>query len=423
MAQTSPASCRSSTSTSTSSVGQVSFSKPVDLTTVGSLSAIGGGVVLLDDHVCAVYPDESNKPPRGQGLNVAAVISLHGCWPTDRAYGRSFSLAEPSPPSGKRLRPYARSLAYGRSGMRADAGLMMARGFRVAFGLARPTTLRMRLPTISAVAQPLPEWHTGGGGGNCDGGSSTIGGGWDLGFQLLSVLHRHLTTTTVVVTPCKMRLATHFETLVGFCAECEALWFIKSEARNMRVKSSVTISDMVSVVTRVIHGIEGVIGGDLGSKAAASLLLPLAQDMHIVTLRVELFGRSDSECHLRGTYPGGSSSGSACATALGLAAAAIGTEADGSIISPSMCQSVVGFKPSRGLCSNPGIIPTSTTLDTPGPICRSEDVAAMLEAISRGDTNFTDLDAFGIKGARIGITLNNGSELNEKNGAHSTDRF
>ncbi|KAJ1764004.1 hypothetical protein LPJ74_006732, partial [Coemansia sp. RSA 1843] len=96
MAQTSPASCRSSTSTSTSSVGQVSFSKPVDLTTVGSLSAIGGGVVLLDDHVCAVYPDESNKPPRGQGLNVAAVISLHGCWPTDRAYGRSFSLAEPS---------------------------------------------------------------------------------------------------------------------------------------------------------------------------------------------------------------------------------------------------------------------------------------------------------------------------------------
>ncbi|KAJ2561870.1 hypothetical protein IW140_006524, partial [Coemansia sp. RSA 1813] len=326
MAQTSPASCRSSTSTSTSSVGQVSFSKPVDLTTVGSLSAIGGGVVLLDDHVCAVYPDESNKPPRGQGLNVAAVISLHGCWPTDRAYGRSFSLAEPSTATSASVSdatdtsvaPSIAAVRQAPPALCAIAGLWplwnarrrrpddgsrlsrcgggthqtivvnsIARHVHSTDDWKRTFGLSLRYsgsPADDVADAPLPEWHTGGGGGNCDGGSSTIGGGWDLGFQLLSVLHRHLTTTTVVVTPCKMRLATHFETLVGFCAECEALWFIKSEARNMRVKSSVTISDMVSVVTRVIHGIEGVIGGDLGSKAAASLLLPLAQDMHIVTL-------------------------------------------------------------------------------------------------------------------------------------------
>ncbi|KAJ2656546.1 hypothetical protein IWW48_004964 [Coemansia sp. RSA 1200] len=72
-------------------LGQVSFSKPVDLTTVGSLSAIAGGVVLFGNHVCTVYPDESNKPPRGQGLNVPAVISLHECWPTLAATGAAIT--------------------------------------------------------------------------------------------------------------------------------------------------------------------------------------------------------------------------------------------------------------------------------------------------------------------------------------------
>ncbi|KAJ1748384.1 hypothetical protein LPJ79_004576 [Coemansia sp. RSA 1821] len=70
-------------------VGQVSFNRPVDLTSVGSLSTIPGGVILFEDRVCTVYPDESNKPPRGQGLNVPATISLHDCWPVDRTSGAS----------------------------------------------------------------------------------------------------------------------------------------------------------------------------------------------------------------------------------------------------------------------------------------------------------------------------------------------
>ncbi|KAJ2865672.1 hypothetical protein GGI22_001452 [Coemansia erecta] len=77
-------------------------------------------------------------------------------------------------------------------------------------------------------------------------------------------------------------LATRFESFVGFYAGCEAFWFTESEARDMRIKSSVAISDMASVVTRLIHEIEAAIGGDLGSKAAASSLLPLAQDMRIL---------------------------------------------------------------------------------------------------------------------------------------------
>ncbi|KAJ2085309.1 hypothetical protein IW138_006403, partial [Coemansia sp. RSA 986] len=118
-------------------------------------------------------------------------------------------------------------------------------------------------------------------------------------------------------------------------------------------------------------------------------------------------------------HPGGSSSGSACAAALGLAGGTIGTETCDSIIDPSMRQSVVGFKPSRGVCSNSGIIPIATTFDTPGPICRSvDDVAAMLDVISEGETNFSDLAAFNIKGSRVGISLNYGSPLNTNDSAH-----
>lgn len=124
------------------------------------------------------------------------------------------------------------------------------------------------------------------------------------------------------------------------------------------------------------------------------------------------------------SHPSGSSSGSACAAALGLAAATIGTETHSSIIKPSLFQSVVGFKPSLGLCSNSGIIPISTTFDTPGPICRSvEDVAAMMDVISEQSTEFSNLDAFSIRGARVGITLNNGSNLDNKDSAHITYHF
>ncbi len=59
--------------------------------------------------------------------------------------------------------------------------------------------------------------------------------------------------------------------------------------------------------------------------------------------------------HLR--TPGGSSSGSAVAVAMGFCVAAIGTETDGSIVSPTAMNSVVGIKPTVGLVSRAGIIP------------------------------------------------------------------
>ena len=68
---------------------------------------------------------------------------------------------------------------------------------------------------------------------------------------------------------------------------------------------------------------------------------------------------------------GGSSSGSAVAIAANYAVAAVGTETSGSITSPSSLNSVVGLKPTIGSLSRTGIVPISSTLDTPGPMTKN----------------------------------------------------
>jgi amidase len=117
--------------------------------------------------------------------------------------------------------------------------------------------------------------------------------------------------------------------------------------------------------------------------------------------------------------PSGSSSGSGAATAANFCAVSVGTETDGSIVSPSAASSLVGLKPTVGLVSRSGIIPISHSQDTAGPMTRTvADAAALLSALvgidpadaataaSRGQahadyTRFLDPD--GLKGARIGV--------------------
>ena len=83
---------------------------------------------------------------------------------------------------------------------------------------------------------------------------------------------------------------------------------------------------------------------------------------------------------------GGSSSGSGAAVAAGLAAAAIGTETSGSILSPASSNSIVGIKPTVGLISRRGIIPISFSQDTAGPMARSvTDAAILLGALTETD--------------------------------------
>jgi amidase len=81
--------------------------------------------------------------------------------------------------------------------------------------------------------------------------------------------------------------------------------------------------------------------------------------------------------------PCGSSSGSGVAVSANLCMAAIGTETDGSIVCPSNNNGIVGIKPTVGLLSRSGIVPISFTQDTPGPMCRTvEDAAICLGAMT-----------------------------------------
>ncbi len=83
---------------------------------------------------------------------------------------------------------------------------------------------------------------------------------------------------------------------------------------------------------------------------------------------------------------GGSSGGSAAATAADLCYGSLGTDTGGSVRIPSSYCGVVGFKPTYGRVSLRGVIPLSWTLDHVGPICRTvEDAALMLAAIAGYD--------------------------------------
>lgn len=114
---------------------------------------------------------------------------------------------------------------------------------------------------------------------------------------------------------------------------------------------------------------------------------------------------------------GGSSSGSAVAVAANFAPAAVGSETSGSILSPSSQNSLVGLKPTIGLLSRGGIIPISSTLDTPGPITKSViDNAILFSAMTGNDPEdpasagndepdddyYSNLDVNSLKGKRLG---------------------
>ena len=116
--------------------------------------------------------------------------------------------------------------------------------------------------------------------------------------------------------------------------------------------------------------------------------------------------------------PSGSSSGPGIAAAMSFAAAAVGTETDGSVVSPASFMGLVGIKPSIALVSRRGVVPISLDQDTTGPMARSVTDEAMLLTVMAGsdagdpasaeaDAHKSDyvkgLDAGSLKGAKLGV--------------------
>jgi amidase len=105
--------------------------------------------------------------------------------------------------------------------------------------------------------------------------------------------------------------------------------------------------------------------------------------------------------------PSGSSAGSGVAAAASFCAAAIGTETNGSILSPASINGLVGFKPTVGVVSGKGVVPISPLQDTAGPMCRTVGDAAILASVIAErplgfGTHGSDIETFRLRGVRIG---------------------
>ncbi|WP_101537236.1 amidase [Acidithiobacillus marinus] len=107
----------------------------------------------------------------------------------------------------------------------------------------------------------------------------------------------------------------------------------------------------------------------------------------------------------------GSSSGSAAAVAANLCTVAVGTETDGSILSPAAACGLVGLKPGLGEISTVGVVPLAHSQDTAGPMARTVQDCALLYQVLRKDVAcnrdpviFSDTNR--LKGTRVGVLRN-----------------
>lgn len=112
--------------------------------------------------------------------------------------------------------------------------------------------------------------------------------------------------------------------------------------------------------------------------------------------------------YARDRNPSGSSAGSGVAAAASFCAGAIGTETNGSILSPASMNGLVGFKPTVGLVSGKGVVPISPRQDTAGPMCRTvTDAALLANLIAERPLGYghygNSLESFRLKDVRIGV--------------------
>jgi aspartyl-tRNA(Asn)/glutamyl-tRNA(Gln) amidotransferase subunit A len=122
-----------------------------------------------------------------------------------------------------------------------------------------------------------------------------------------------------------------------------------------------------------------------------------------------------------GHVPGGSSSGAAVSVADGMAHGAIGSDTGGSCRIPAAYNGIVGFKPTQRRIPLEGGVPLSFTLDSFGPLARTAECCAVLDAVLAGEP-VRPLQPRAIKGMRLAVTTTVALDELDDHVAKSFDR-
>ena len=205
------------------------------------------------------------------------------------------------------------------------------------------------------------------------------------------------------------RIAKRNPTLQAYIAVYEADARLAAEAADKAIRSGhrvgplhgvpIALKDLVDLEGRVTTG-----GSKVWAKRVSPVTATLAEKLiaagmivlgktHTVEFAMGSWGTNTHMGTPRNPWdlrvhrtPGGSSSGSGVAVAAGLAPAAIGTDTGGSVRIPAAWNGIVGLKVTVGRISTWGVLPLSSTLDTPGPLARTvEDAALIYNALSGPD--------------------------------------
>src|SRR5579864_124360 len=103
-----------------------------------------------------------------------------------------------------------------------------------------------------------------------------------------------------------------------------------------------------------------------------------------------------------GHVPGGSSSGAAVSVVDGMAHGALGTDTGGSCRIPAAYNGIVGFKPTQQRIPREGGVPLSFTLDSFGPLARTVECCAVLDAVL-ADEPVQPLQPRPVRGMRLAV--------------------
>ncbi len=236
---------------------------------------------------------------------------------------------------------------------------------------------------------------------------TTIDPVWATVAQLSQAFGARTLSPVDVVDALLARIRTRDPQLHAYIAVYEADARLAAEAADKAIRSGhrvgplhgvpIALKDLVDLQGRVTTG---------GSKVWADRVSPVTATLaeRLIAAGMIVIGKTHTVEFAMGSWgtnthmgtprnpwdlkvhrtPGGSSSGSGVAVAAGLAPVAIGTDTGGSVRVPAAWNGIVGLKVTAGRVSTYGVLPLSFTLDTPGPLARSVEDAALIYRVLSG---------------------------------------